>query len=198
MSTLAALEQMLDTGERELLVFTLGPGERPRLASLAWTDGLDVVDSIDQQLEEWVRTALPGEPRGGTAHQEAIAREKGADPDTYGAWVYFPWRGLITRLLPRERFREVRTNRNRTKITDAQQRMLLERRIGVVGLSVGHASALVLAQEGLCAELRIADFDVIELSNLNRLRTSLAHLGCSKLEVTRREVAEIDPWIKVV
>jgi molybdopterin/thiamine biosynthesis adenylyltransferase len=197
MSGFDAFEHMIATGDRDLLRFTLRPGERQALDALAWRHGIELQDGIDSQLEEWVRTVQPGEERMGASHRATIAAFVG-DRETFGVWVYYPWRALVTRLLPRDAFRAVRTNRNHDKITASQQATLLRKRIGVIGLSVGHASALVLAQEGLCEELRLADFDVIELSNLNRLRTSLAHLGMSKLEVTRREVAEIDPWIRVV
>jgi hypothetical protein len=62
---------------------------------------------------------------------------------------------------------------------------------------VGHSAAITLAQEGICGEIRIADFDRIELSNLNRLRTSLVHLGQEKSIITCREILEIDPYMQV-
>ena len=58
-------------------------------------------------------------------------------------------------------------------IPRAEQRRLAELRVGVVGLSVGHSTALTLALEGVGGELRLADFDTLALSNLNRLRTGL-------------------------
>ena len=66
-------------------------------------------------------------------------------------------------------FRAVRLDRNRNKITTDEQQRLGELRIGVVGLSVGHAIAYTLAAEGVCGDLRLADFDDLELSNLNRV-----------------------------
>src|SRR5699024_6679416 len=44
---------------------------------------------------------------------------------------------------------------------------------------------------------RIADFDTLELSNMNRLRTGLHHLGVPKTVIAAREIAEIDPFLKV-
>jgi hypothetical protein len=50
-------------------------------------------------------------------------------------------------------------DRNRNKISSAEQARLSGLKIGVVGLSVGHAIAHTLALERLCGELRLADFD---------------------------------------
>ena len=51
--------------------------------------------------------------------------------------------------------------------------------------------------ERTCGEIRLADFDTAELSNLNRLRTGLHNLGLNKTVIAAREIAEIDPFIKV-
>jgi hypothetical protein len=162
--------------------------------------GVLVLDPIEHQLFDWARTELPGEPPGSPALRawvgEAIAAAGGAR-FACGLWCYFPWRRAVTHVLDRERFLAVRTNRNRDKITAEEQAVLAGKRIGVVGLSVGAAAALVLAQEGLCGELRIADFDTIELSNLNRLRASVLLLGESKAHVAARELMEIDPYLTV-
>lgn len=70
-------------------------------------------------------------------------------------------------------------------------------RIGVVGLSVGHAIAHTLAAEGLCGELRLADFDTLELSNLNRVPATVFDIGVNKAIVAARRIAELDPYLPV-
>lgn len=178
-------------------IFSLEAADWAEFQTLCAQYRLVVQDSLDRQLGEWARTHYPaaGDEAG---RRTLIAAElDGRDPVTYGQWVYYPWRATVTHLLPAKRYRVVRSDRNRDKISAAEQAQLAGRRIGVVGLSVGHASALVLAQEGLCGELRIADFDTIDLSNLNRLRTSVTHLGLAKTTVTARELAELDPYLKV-
>jgi hypothetical protein len=198
MSAVQALSAYVATGDDRHRFLRFSDGERPALDALIDALGLQVVDTIDAQLAEWARIQMPGAERGGAEHQALVADAlAGGSAFSYGMWAFFPWRRALVHLLPKDAFREVRTNRNRDKITPAEQASLLTRRIGVVGLSVGHASALVLAQEGLCDELRIADFDTIDLSNLNRLRTTVMHLGTAKVVVTRREIAEIDPYIRV-
>ena len=70
-------------------------------------------------------------------------------------------------------------------------------RIGVAGLSVGHVIAYTLAAQGMCGDLRLADFDRIELSNLNRVPATVLDLGLNKAEVAARRIAELDPYLQV-
>jgi molybdopterin/thiamine biosynthesis adenylyltransferase/nitroreductase len=117
--------------------------------------------------------------------------------DDYGVWVYYPWNRRLVHLLDESEFVEVRTNRNQYKITKAERDQLLTKKIGIIGLSVGQSIALTIAMERGCGELRLADFDVLELSNLNRIRTGLHNIGIPKVVAVAREIAEIDPFIKV-
>lgn len=113
-------------------------------------------------------------------------------------WAYFPWRRALVRLLAPRGFSALRLDRNRNKLTSDEQSQLRSMRIGVVGLSVGHSIAHVLAMEGLAGELRLADFDHVELSNLNRLPATVLDLGVNKAVVAARRIAEIDPYVRVV
>ncbi|MET0966941.1 MAG: Rv1355c family protein [Nakamurella sp.] len=112
-------------------------------------------------------------------------------------WVFYPWRRTLVSVPGPVSFRRLRLDRNRNKISAAEQTRLSELKIGVVGLSVGHAIAYTLAIEGLCGELRLADFDTIELSNLNRIPASILDIGVNKAVVAARRIAEIDPYLAV-
>lgn len=113
-------------------------------------------------------------------------------------WVYYPWRRAIVRLLGPKSFNALRLDRNHNKLTRAEQAKLRELRVGVVGVSAGHSIAHVLAMEGLVGELRLADFDQLELSNLNRIPASVIDLGVNKAVLAARRIAEIDPYLRVV
>ncbi|WP_343849624.1 ThiF family adenylyltransferase [Algoriphagus jejuensis] len=117
--------------------------------------------------------------------------------EVYGNWVFYPWNRSLVHVLPKEDFVKVRTIRNRYKITEEEQQAMSERKIGVVGLSVGQSVATCLAMERSFGELRIADFDTLELANMNRIRTSVTNLGLPKTQIVTREIAEIDPYLKV-
>lgn len=112
-------------------------------------------------------------------------------------WVYYPWRRAVVRLLGPRSFEMLRLNRNRNKLTKKEQARLRSLRIGVIGSSAGHSIAHVLAMEGIVGELRLADFDEIELTNLNRIPAGVMDLGVNKAVVLARRIAEIDPYLQV-
>jgi tRNA A37 threonylcarbamoyladenosine dehydratase len=94
-------------------------------------------------------------------------------------------------------FRLLRLDRNRNLTTRDELVTLGRLRIGIVGLSVGHAIAHTLAAQGLCGELRLADFDQMELSNLNRVPATVFDLGVNKAVVCARRIAEPEHYLPV-
>ncbi|MEV4947160.1 ThiF family adenylyltransferase [Streptomyces sp. NPDC053755] len=158
----------------------------------------EVHDRIDAQLEELVGCRFPGESFGPAALERAVADARGSlPPDAYGTWVWYPWSGRLVRVLPEDAFRQVRTDRNRDKITRDEQRHLFTRRIGVIGLSVGNSAALTCAMEGVGGSFRLADFDRLSLSNLNRLRGGVHELGLEKTVLCARRMYELDPYLDI-
>ncbi|OZE83247.1 hypothetical protein CH298_26515 [Rhodococcoides fascians] len=119
------------------------------------------------------------------------------DVEELPRWVHYPWRRTMVRVLGPRGFDRLRLDRNRNKITSEEQARFRDLRVGVVGLSVGHAVAHALALEGLCGELRLADFDELDLSNLNRVPSSVFDLGVNKAVVAARRIAELDPYLNV-
>lgn len=155
-------------------------------------------DEIEGQLKELIKCLHPAQKLSAADYEQKIRQHLDGRPaDEYGVWVYFPWNRKMVHLLDEAEFVTVRTNRNRYKITDAEQQALQTRIVGIVGLSVGQSIALTLAMERSCGELRLADFDTAELSNLNRIRTATYNLGLPKTIIAAREIAEIDPFLKV-
>lgn len=155
-------------------------------------------DTLLGQLGELVDTRNP-KPESKPDGIRALVAEHlaGRDPETYGTWVYYPWSGYLVRVLPEAEFRELRTSRNRNKITAEEQAKLRSLRLGVVGLSVGQATAVTLALEEIGGEYLLADFDRLELSNMNRLRAGVHDIGVHKAVLTAREIFEINPYAKV-
>ncbi len=112
-------------------------------------------------------------------------------------WAYYPWRRTVVAVLGPSGFRALRLDRNRNNITRREQARLGSLSIGVAGLSVGHVIAHTLAVQGLCGRLRLADFDHLELSNLNRVPATVFDLGQNKAHVAARRIAEVDPYLAV-
>jgi molybdopterin/thiamine biosynthesis adenylyltransferase len=113
-------------------------------------------------------------------------------------WIYYSWRRCLVQLLGPIGFRALRLDRNRNKITTEEQHGLGRLCIGVVGLSVGHSIAYSLALEGTCGELRLADFDNVELSNLNRIPATVLDLGLNKAVALARRISELDPYLRLI
>jgi molybdopterin/thiamine biosynthesis adenylyltransferase len=155
-------------------------------------------DTLENQVAELAiirNPSLKDNPMGLANAISATIGEK--NWDTYGRWIVFPWNGNAVRLLPPESFIEVRTNRNRDRITKEEQDLLSEKTVGIVGLSVGQSTAVAIAMERSAGTIRIADFDDLELSNLNRIRAGVHELGLPKWLIAARTIAETDPYIKV-
>ena len=112
----------------------------------------------------------------------------------HGRWIYFPWLFALVHILEEERFYVVRTARNKHLIGEAEQNKFYNSAIGIAGLSIGHSVALTLVLEGGAKKLKIADFDQLDLSNLNRIRTGINNLGDSKINITARSIYEINPY----
>ncbi len=155
-------------------------------------------DEIFAQLRELVENRFPKESLSAQEISFRIAQVlEGKTIKEYGNWMYYPWSNKLVHLLPESAFYEIRTSRNCYKITPPEQAILAQKKVGIVGLSVGQSVALTMAMERSLGEIRLADFDHIDISNLNRIRTPLHHIGVNKAIVTAREIAEIDPYIKV-
>ncbi len=166
---------------------------------LATNSGLQVFDTIKAQVTELIKCLQPAVGLKPIAELEKLTIEKlTSNSDYYGVWVYYPWSNKLVHLLDEEEFVVVRTNRNKHKITESEQQTLATKKIGVMGLSVGQSVSLTLAMERGFGELRIADFDELDLSNINRIRTGVNNIGIKKTVIVAREIAEIDPFLKVV
>lgn len=157
-----------------------------------------VIDTLDRQLKELIKVLHPQLRLTDDEYTTHIQQHLGDAPLTaYGKWVYYPWTKRLIHLLGPEEFILLRTSANRHKITEDEYQILKNKRIGVVGLSVGQSVSLTLAMERGCGGLKLADFDTVELNNLNRLRVGVHQLGLLKAYVVAREIAEIDPYFPV-
>jgi len=155
-------------------------------------------DTIQDQLFELIRTRNPKERFLASQKEELILRYFGAiDLVSYGVWVFYPWNRCLVHLLPEKEFIELRTNRNQFKITPSEQHTLANKKVGIIGLSVGQSVALTMAMERSAGEFHLADFDSLDLSNLNRIRSKVFQLGLSKTLICAREILEIDPFLNV-
>jgi molybdopterin/thiamine biosynthesis adenylyltransferase len=165
-----------------IVLNTDDPADNILLTELRADTRIEFIDNVRQQQTALKRLRPPPQP------------DVTAEPIR---WVYYPWRRTVVSVLGPRAFRLLRLDRNRNLITAAELERLGRLRIGVVGLSVGHAIAYTLAAQGLCGELRLTDFDDLELSNLNRVPATVFDLGVNKAVVCARRIAELDPYLRV-
>ena len=180
-------------------VFRLPTDEAALARLLEARPRMQVLDRIHHQLRELIKALAPTVKFTEKELEDAIDKHLcGSDPHAYGSWVFYPWRNQLVHLLDAEEFAIVRTDRNRNKITREEQALLATKRVGVIGLSVGQSVSLTMALERCFGEIRLADFDTLDLSNLNRIRTGTGQLGLNKAVATAREIAELDPYLNVI
>ena len=146
------------------------PDTPAALAALAADPTVVVVDELGEQLEQLVQGRAPRERLSGARLRDAVERVlDGREPARFGTWVFYPWSRRLVHVLPEPLHRELRLDRNRYAITTDEQERLAGLCVAVAGLSVGRAVVSTMAHEGIGGELRLADFDVLDLSNLNRV-----------------------------
>lgn len=157
-----------------------------------------ILDYYEHQQKEIFKIESPASPPDAAQLEERWQTFISTnDPALVGVWVYYSWLNTMVHILDKDAFVQLRTSRNQHKITAAEQQLLMGKRIGIIGLSVGHAVALTIAAERIAGHLKLADFDTIDLSNLNRIRTGVQNVGLNKCIVTAREIAELDPFLEV-
>ena len=143
---------------------------------------LTIADTLeDQRAELWESRLLPPNPLNSGAER----------------WVYYPWRNVIVHALAPPLFQELRTSRNRNLITKEEQKKARSSLIAIAGLSVGNTIAAHLMLEGF-ENMHLADYDSLSLSNLNRLRASIADIGVPKTVLAARQLYEINPYARIM
>lgn len=70
-------------------------------------------------------------------------------------------------------------------------------KVGIAGLGgLGSNLSIALARSGV-GTLVLADFDVVEPSNLNRQNYNISHLGRPKTEALKEQILQINPYLSV-
>ena len=92
--------------------------------------------------------------------------------------------------LSEREFAEALDSRSSVPVYDIMKRA----RVGIAGLGgLGSNIAAALARAGV-GRIAAADFDAVELSNINRQMYTLRHIGMKKAEAMTQIIAEINPF----
>ncbi|HBE90523.1 MAG TPA: hypothetical protein DDW41_04920 [Candidatus Andersenbacteria bacterium] len=179
------------------------PDDAARLSNLLdQNPHIKVIDTYDTQLKELFtlnNPALKMNPpeleKQFAVHQTEHYQDN--DPSAAGNWVYLPWRYVLLHLLKDDDFQQVRTGRNRNLITPEEQVKYYNSTIGIAGQSVGNSCTLSIVLTGGGKHLKIADPDTLELTNLNRIRGSIADLTEPKVYMSARQIYELNPYADI-
>ena len=156
-----------------------------------------VIDDYQNEKEEARSIAHPARKQAaGSFADERPCTRKILDLKA-GCWVFYPWRSSLVHILNSSSFQKLRLSRNQNLISSAEQIILSKAKIGIAGLNVGNPAAVALALEGVGKVFRLADFDALSLTNLNRFRAGVCDLGANKAILTARQMYEINPYLAI-
>ncbi len=164
--------------------------EKIRITRKIWK----IIDVYKDQLSELFEILNPNQPQNGHRLSEFLKENSSPNPDLKGSWVYFPWTGLLVHMLNELDYYTLRTNRNKDIINDNEQKILKNFAVGIAGLSIGSNMALTLAHLGISKNLKIADFDTLTTSNLNRVPAGIHNIGLNKAVLAAQKLYDIDPF----
>lgn len=161
-----------------------------------------IIDTYDTQLREWFVLQKPwlhlNKKQRDKEFKEFQKEHYGkSKPWEAGVWVHLPWRHTVLHVLENDQYQEVRTGRNRNLITPQEQKTYYNSVIGVAGQSVGNSCTLSIVLTGGGGTMRLADPDTLELTNLNRIRGSIADITAPKTHMSARQIYELDPYAKL-
>lgn len=114
-----------------------------------------------------------------------------------GNWICFPWNNELVHTVSEKEYFALRTNRNKLLITEKEQNILYGSCIAVVGLSVGGAIASALPYQSIGKYLKLAEFDTLDTTNLNRVRATISDIGTEKINVVSEQIYSINPYSEI-
>lgn len=156
-----------------------------------------VVDIFKNQLEELFEITNPKlklSAKFKQSQEQFINLRSQPDPTLKGNWIYYPDSGYFIHTLSKTDYLKLRTNRNRELINKKEQVILEKACIGLVGMSIGSHFALSLAYSSIGSKLKLADFDHLSTTNLNRVKAALKDVGSYKLDIVSSQIYQIDPY----
>lgn len=174
------------------------PVKPSEIKSLLSTNTVLVVDEFDNLIEELFKIDNPSiNPDDEGVYSAAFNNyRKQYVKRSRGNWFYYPWHNSLVHILKQEDHYRLRSARNKNIIYDSEQLKLQKAKVGIAGLSVGSSAVSAMAMMGI-GNLKIADSDTLDLSNLNRIRSGVHSLGLPKTIITARNIFDLDPYINV-
>lgn len=155
--------------------------------------GIPVIEVFEDAIRELFFIEHPSSRNIGREDEPAF-QEFLNDHKQNECWVYYEWRNAIVHTVTDTPYFRIRTARNKNIITEEEQKNFRDAVVGIAGLSVGSAVLNALVMSGGPRYIKLADFDTIEISNLNRVNATLLDIGKKKAVLAAQKAWEIDPF----
>ncbi len=153
-------------------------------------------DFYEKQLHELFEVTHPDRANDEVARRQFL-EDKGTG-DNKGSWVYFPWLNTLVHIVNEEDYYSLRTNRNKLLLTAKEQEKLNNAVVGVAGMSVGAGIAIGCVYSGISNTIKIADADIVDTTNLNRIEVGVQDLYEKKTILAARRIYEANPYAQVL
>lgn len=157
----------------------------------------DIYKSQLTELFEITNAHLLGQASFDEKLNQFLEERTSPNPDLSGNYVYYPWSGLLLHSVSQEELEALRTNRTSHLVSREEQKKLGQFTAAIAGLSFGNGIALSLVYSGVSNSIKVADKDIFETTNLNRVRVGLKSVNEPKVDVTAQEIYEINPYADV-
>lgn len=154
------------------------------------------VDALSFQLKELFPIHHPEHAQKGEKMFETDDF-KTFSSEIESCYIYFSWNNTLVHTVTEKNYYLLRTNRNQDLITAEEQEKLYKSHVAVFGLSVGSNIVHTLVQAGIANEITIADFDLLDTTNLNRIQAGVHQIGVPKTTVALQKIYEVNPFAKV-
>lgn len=149
------------------------------------------LDEYFDILHPWLK---PGNRVYVETHREFLEAIKETNRPIY---IYYPWSKTLIKSPNEHIYNQLRTSRNRNLVTAEEQTLLRSKVVGVAGMSVGSNILNTLVMTGTSCRVKIADFDVLSVPNMNRLMAPVSAVGTNKTVFFARRSLEVDPFMYV-
>lgn len=173
--------------------------DKKKLNLLLKSENINFIDAFDRQIKEIFiikNTHFVGLDKKELFNSKEYKSfiKKNMNRFTY---IYYPWSDTLVKTFTAPDYYLLKTNRNRDLITSEEQEKLYKFKIAVLGMSVGSNIAFVLTQAGISREIILADFDELDMTNLNRIWAGVHQVGLNKAVIAARRIYEDNPFAKV-
>lgn len=159
---------------------------------------IDFINTVKEQTSEYLEiyTRFYNKPK--SSYEDYINSKKNQNTGITGKLIYFNWsKPTVFNILDEDMFYELITWRNKEKISEAEQKVISLKNIGIVGTSVGSFACRVLAKLGF-TNFNIAEIKNMKPSNAPRMyQDSIKNYSKHKLTPLLEALYEFNPYIKI-